>query len=74
MPGLRVPHLSLGDRRGSFNYKLNVMRGRMVRPERFELPACCFGGNRSIQLSYGRAGETVLGYHLRCGLGNWVSW
>jgi hypothetical protein len=26
----------------------------MVRPERFELPACCFGGNRSIQLSYGR--------------------
>jgi hypothetical protein len=27
----------------------------MVRPERFELPACCFGGNRSIQLSYGRA-------------------
>ncbi len=30
----------------------------MVRPERFELPACCFGGNRSIQLSYGR---TVMG-------------
>jgi hypothetical protein len=27
----------------------------MVRPERFELPACCSGGNRSIQLSYGRA-------------------
>jgi hypothetical protein len=26
----------------------------MVRPERFELPACCFGGNRSLQLSYGR--------------------
>jgi hypothetical protein len=26
----------------------------MVRPERFELPACCSGGNRSIQLSYGR--------------------
>jgi hypothetical protein len=25
-----------------------------VRPERFELPACCSGGNRSIQLSYGR--------------------
>src|SRR3984957_11054730 len=26
----------------------------MVRPERFELPTCCSGGNRSIQLSYGR--------------------
>jgi hypothetical protein len=26
-----------------------------VRPERFELPTCCSGGNRSIQLSYGRA-------------------
>jgi hypothetical protein len=29
--------------------------GEMVRPERFELPTCCSGGNRSIQLSYGRA-------------------
>jgi hypothetical protein len=28
--------------------------GDMVRPERFELPTCCSGGNRSIQLSYGR--------------------
>ena len=28
---------------------------KMVRPERFELPTCCSGGNRSIQLSYGRA-------------------
>jgi hypothetical protein len=28
----------------------------MVRPERFELPTCCSGGNRSIQLSYGRTG------------------
>ena len=27
----------------------------MVRPERFELPTCCSGGNRSIHLSYGRA-------------------
>jgi hypothetical protein len=26
-----------------------------VRPERFELPTYCSGGNRSIQLSYGRA-------------------
>ena len=27
----------------------------LVRPERFELPTCCSGGNRSIQLSYGRS-------------------
>ena len=29
----------------------------LVRPERFELPTCCSGGNRSIQLSYGRTGQ-----------------
>jgi hypothetical protein len=29
--------------------------GSVVRPERFELPTYCSGGNRSIQLSYGRA-------------------
>ena len=32
----------------------------MVRPERFELPTCCSGGNRSIQLSYGRTGNYSL--------------
>jgi hypothetical protein len=31
----------------------------MVRPERFELPACCSGGNRSIQLSYGRVDNSL---------------
>ena len=30
-----------------------------MRPERFELPACCSGGNRSIQLSYGRTESPV---------------
>ena len=36
--------------------KLAALHGKeMVRPERFELPTCCSGGNRSIQLSYGRA-------------------
>jgi hypothetical protein len=29
----------------------------MVRPERFELPTYCSGGNRSIHLSYGRTVE-----------------
>jgi len=33
------------------------MKGKrriLVRPERFELPTYCSGGNRSIHLSYGR--------------------
>ena len=36
--------------------ELAVNRKQLVRPERFELPTCCSGGNRSIQLSYGRTG------------------
>ena len=40
---------------GSGSGSRHLMAGDIVvRPERFELPACCFGGNRSIQLSYGR--------------------
>jgi hypothetical protein len=35
-------------------------RENMVRPERFELPTCCSGGNRSIQLSYGRNAMTTV--------------
>jgi hypothetical protein len=31
----------------------------MVRPERFELPTYCSGGNRSIHLSYGRPSPSV---------------
>ena len=30
---------------------------KVVRPERFELPTYCSGGNRSIQLSYGRSAQ-----------------
>ena len=33
----------------------------MVRPERFELPTYCSGGNRSIHLSYGRAASVYMG-------------
>ena len=50
----RVPHLSLGDRWGSSYYMLDVTRGKMVRPERFELPAFWFPPPAdSIQLSPG---------------------
>src|ERR1700681_1258676 len=34
----------------------------MVRPERFELPTYCSGGNRSIHLSYGRTGMNLSVY------------
>jgi hypothetical protein len=33
----------------------------MVRPERFELPTYCSGGNRSIHLSYGRPALVYMG-------------
>jgi hypothetical protein len=50
-----VPHLSFGDRWSSSYYKLNVMREKVVRLGRLERPTSCFGGTRSIQLSYSRA-------------------
>src|ERR1700686_1144024 len=34
----------------------------MVRPERFELPTYCSGGNRSIHLGYGRTGINLSVY------------
>ena len=36
-----------------------VEEGKMVRPERFELPTLWFVAKCSIQLSYGRARSTV---------------
>src|SRR5438270_7606546 len=42
-----VPDRDGGGNAGNFLKKL-------ARPERFELPTYCSGGNRSIQLSYGR--------------------
>ena len=33
-------------------------QGKLVRPERFELPTYSSGGCRSIQLSYGRAADS----------------
>ena len=33
----------------------------MARPEGFEPPTLCFGGTRSIHLSYGRAVPDLIG-------------
>jgi hypothetical protein len=43
-----------------------------VRPERFELPTYCSGGNRSIHLSYGRAGSVYIP-RLWPSIGPWYS-
>ena len=37
-----------------------------MRPERFELPTYCSGGNRSIHLSYGRI-VIRFSLHAQCG-------
>ena len=37
----------------------------MVRPERFELPTYCSGGNRSIHLSYGRSAVNYMTVYVR---------
>ncbi len=37
----------------------------MVRPERFELPTYCSGGNRSIHLSYGRSTVNYMTVYMR---------
>ena len=36
------------------------MKVVLVRPERFELPTYCSGGNRSIHLSYGRVPQVYI--------------
>jgi hypothetical protein len=38
-----------------------VRSKNLVRPERFELPTYCSGGNRSIHLSYGRLTSVYMG-------------
>ena len=40
--------------------EMNDPKGEMVRPERFELPTYCSGGNRSIHLSYGRVDSVYI--------------
>jgi hypothetical protein len=52
----RVPYLSLGDRWGSFYSKLDGTKEKVVRPERFELPAYpaelrAHLGRRSLRLT-----------------------
>ena len=36
-----------------------------MRPERFELPTYCSGGNRSIHLSYGRSAVNYMTVYVR---------
>ena len=46
----------------------------MVRPERFELPTCCSGGNRSIQLSYGRSAFSLHAERGRLNVDGLTAW
>src|ERR1017187_863690 len=60
---------SAGEKDYSISWKDLCRIETLARPERFELPAYCSGGNRSIQLSYGRAGQNYTRGSLRYGTG-----
>src|SRR5260370_32828419 len=46
-------------------------QGKLVRPEKFELPTYSSGGCRSIQLSYGRAADSSSVHRLHRRLNDW---
>ncbi len=62
-PGFARPLLPAGATAPGRPLREENFQGRqyLVRPERFELPTYCSGGNRSIHLSYGRLASVYMG-------------